>query len=182
MFSKLSSYFQAYDLGSPAKMSYKLFEITLIDIDDNQPKFNQSSYKFDILEGRGIGWEVGRVTAVDPDIDGCVRYYAADDDIYKAIFKVNETTGVIKTLRDFDYETEKQKEFYFEILAKACKKPEQVALARANIQLIDENDNRWALMFRKQLLQDGDFNLLFYSRILVKNLFVVMGNIFFGCG
>ncbi|XP_063713121.1 protocadherin-1-like isoform X2 [Symsagittifera roscoffensis] len=132
---------KAYDLGSPAKMSYKLFEITLIDIDDNQPKFNQSSYKFDILEGRGIGWEVGRVTAVDPDIDGCVRYYAADDDIYKAIFKVNETTGVIKTLRDFDYETEKQKEFYFEILAKACKKPEQVALARANIQLIDENDN-----------------------------------------
>ena len=128
-------------MGSPARMTYKVFEILLIDIDDNEPKFNQSSYTFTVIENCGIGHTVGQVVATDPDTDGCVIYHTSDSDKYKGIFEVGETTGIIRTLKDFDFETEEQKEFYFEVYAASCKKPEQEDLVRANIQLIDDNDN-----------------------------------------
>ncbi|XP_075266400.1 protocadherin-11 X-linked-like isoform X2 [Convolutriloba macropyga] len=139
--SRVNVTVKAYDLGSPARMTYKVFEILLIDIDDNEPKFNQSSYTFTVIENCGIGHTVGQVVATDPDTDGCVIYHTSDSDKYKGIFEVGETTGIIRTLKDFDFETEEQKEFYFEVYAASCKKPEQEDLVRANIQLIDDNDN-----------------------------------------
>ena len=135
--------FQAYDLGKPAKFEFKLFEISIIDIDDNAPKFNQSSYTFKVLEGQGVGKEVGRVEAVDPDVNSCVTYQSSTSEPYSEIFEVDPHTGIISTKKDFDFETEIQKEFYFEVYASSCESPQKLDFVRANIQLIDDNDNRY---------------------------------------
>ena len=129
-------------MGSPAKMEYKQFEITIIDIDDNNPRFLETSYTFKVIEGQGVGYPIGAVEAVDPDEGSCVTYSASEKDIMEAIFKVDPNTGMISTLKDFDFETEQQKEFYLEIYAAACDKPSKLDLVRANIQIIDINDNR----------------------------------------
>ncbi|KPP57989.1 cadherin 9, type 2 (T1-cadherin),-like, partial [Scleropages formosus] len=42
--------------------------ITLLDVNDNPPKFLQSTYQFSIPESKGTGSEIGRIKATDIDI------------------------------------------------------------------------------------------------------------------
>lgn len=70
----------AIDQGSPPLTGSTIFEITLLDTNDEFPKFRQSSYAVRIHENRSesVGLEMTAVGATDPDDDSDLFYSIHD--------------------------------------------------------------------------------------------------------
>lgn len=82
-------------------------EITLIDINDNNPVFDSQFYQCKLPENTPVMSRlVCRVHATDPDQQGKqeIRYYIAGGD-GQALFKINEVSGEIHATTVFDFET-----------------------------------------------------------------------------
>ena len=58
---------KASDMGHPRHTSYTNLTVTLVDVNDNPPRFQQSIYEVDILEGNDPNILVTQVTAIDSD-------------------------------------------------------------------------------------------------------------------
>lgn len=58
----------AKDRGQPSLSSQILFTVTLEDINDNAPVFQQKEYDLWIAENSPIGTIVGTILATDPDV------------------------------------------------------------------------------------------------------------------
>ncbi|XP_069122161.1 protein dachsous-like [Argopecten irradians] len=84
----------ATDHGEPARQSRNtaLLNITVKDLDDNWPSFNQTLFAFRVSNNRAIGDDVGYVRAIDPDfgVNGSATYSVMQDD---SSFTYNETSG-----------------------------------------------------------------------------------------
>ena len=69
---EMSPYFnftvRATDLGSPALSSEVEVSLTLVDINDNSPTFNQTVYQAYVMENQPIGTSLLVVTATDKDV------------------------------------------------------------------------------------------------------------------
>ena len=69
---EMSPYFnftvRATDLGSPALSSEVEVSLTLVDINDNSPAFNQTVYQAYVMENQPIGTSLLVVTATDKDV------------------------------------------------------------------------------------------------------------------
>ena len=57
----------AKDSGSPSKNSTVTVNVKVVDKNDNEPRFNQSSYSFDVSEAAQGNTVVGQVFAEDKD-------------------------------------------------------------------------------------------------------------------
>lgn len=97
---KTSSYsFEVYatdgGLYDPRSESARV-DITVLDVNDNAPVFEQIPYKAEISQDHGIDQYVVRVSAVDKDdgINGQVTYSFAEDNQY---FSIDAESGDIKT-------------------------------------------------------------------------------------
>ncbi|KAJ8280395.1 hypothetical protein GJAV_G00054020 [Gymnothorax javanicus] len=87
-------------------------EVKVLDLNDNKPAFESTSYEATVMEGMPIGTNIIQVRALDPDwgANGQVTYSIApslseDMDQTGSMFTIDSTTGWISTLRDLDYET-----------------------------------------------------------------------------
>lgn len=58
---------RAKDGGSPQRRSVVAVTVAVIDKNDNEPRFNQSAYMFDVSEDAVITTSTGRVLAEDDD-------------------------------------------------------------------------------------------------------------------
>ncbi|KAJ8339991.1 hypothetical protein SKAU_G00346240 [Synaphobranchus kaupii] len=87
-------------------------KITLTDVNDNPPKFPQSTYTMSVSEDKVVGEEVGRLKARDPDLgeNGLVTYRLLEGDGL-GVFEINTDShtreGVIKLKKTVDFETKR---------------------------------------------------------------------------
>ncbi|CAL8264083.1 unnamed protein product [Lota lota] len=100
----------AKDEGSPPLSSVKVVHISIADVNDNPPVFEDQSYSSYIPENNKPGHSLCSVKAHDPDWrqNGTVIYSLLPGEVNGApvssYLSVNGDTGVIQSVRSFDYE------------------------------------------------------------------------------
>ena len=94
-----------HDLGIPSRSATTTIIVNIIDVNDNDPVFDQPSYSASLEENLAIGTVVTRVLATDADlgVDGVISYYL-EDVSGSQNFGINNETGVIYTARYIDRE------------------------------------------------------------------------------
>ncbi|KAF3838394.1 hypothetical protein F7725_010162 [Dissostichus mawsoni] len=101
----------ATDEGSPPLSSSKTVQLSVADINDNPPVFEEQSYSAYVTENNKPGSTLCSVTARDPDWrqNGTVIYSLLPGEVNGApvssYLSVNGDTGVIHAVRSFDYDS-----------------------------------------------------------------------------
>lgn len=76
-----------------------------MDTNDNPPVFNEAAYSFDIPENAPRGYQVGMITATDPDLGANSQLsYTVISDWANDVFSLNTQTGVFTLTAKLDYE------------------------------------------------------------------------------
>uniref|UniRef100_A0A3Q1EDN5 Protocadherin-16 n=1 Tax=Acanthochromis polyacanthus TaxID=80966 RepID=A0A3Q1EDN5_9TELE len=143
---KRSSYtlvIEAFDGGSPRRMGSMTLEVTVTDINDHAPAFNQSRYHAIISESLPQGSSILQVFATDEDEgdNGLVLYEInrrqSDPDRY---FVIDLKSGVITLNRPLDYELKRVHELV--VQARDNASHPEVTNAFVTIHVRDYNDNQ----------------------------------------
>lgn len=134
----------ARDRGKPPLTSTSVISIALTDVNDNAPRFDQTSYDLYIAENSPVGSTVGTIVATDPDEGDNAKiqfriFGGADAKLFDLEVDENQPEVVrIMTRGEFDYEAKNNK-FYIEVQATSGQLSTTVAL---RIHVSDVNDNR----------------------------------------
>ncbi|XP_076861949.1 protocadherin gamma-A4-like isoform X12 [Brachyhypopomus gauderio] len=135
----------ATDEGSPPLSSTKTIQLSVADVNDNPPVFEEQMYSAHVKENNKPGSSVCTVAATDPDWrqNGTVVYSLLPSDINGApvssFVSINGDTGVMHAVRSFDYE--QIKSFKVLVLARDNGSPPLSSNVTVSISLTDENDN-----------------------------------------
>lgn len=96
----------AYDGGSPPRTGQLAISITVIDVNDHAPSFDQEQYNVTISKSISPGVVITRVRAVDPDsgLNGEVVYTVSPVTVfaYGDLFAVANTSGDLTLTRTID--------------------------------------------------------------------------------
>ncbi|XP_072368881.1 protocadherin-10-like isoform X2 [Scyliorhinus torazame] len=136
---------RARDKGSPPLQTIKNIMVTVSDVNDNSPRFTQSSYNVFVMENNLPGASIFTVTASDSDLDhnGDVSYLMLENNIkYPSAsphIMIDLKSGDINTVLSFDYELLK----IFQIIVQAQDggSPSLSSTATVNVIILDQNDN-----------------------------------------
>lgn len=144
---ELCSYYElvieAIDGGIPSLRTHLNVNITIQDVNDNPPIFNQTRYTVSIPENSTIGTSIIRVNATDADIglNGKIEYSInrrqSDRD---EIFKINEKTGIIYVNKLLDFETKDNHELV--IVARDLGVQPLETSVFLTVYITDVNDNK----------------------------------------
>uniref|UniRef100_A0A4W6C9H0 Cadherin domain-containing protein n=1 Tax=Lates calcarifer TaxID=8187 RepID=A0A4W6C9H0_LATCA len=130
----------AVDGGTPQKSGTVNIDITVLDVNDNSPVFNQSVYKATVMENAAKGTYIITVNASDADSgsNGLIYYSISkmQGNIH-SIFEINKTTGVIFLSGEVDYEKAKK----YEIRIEATDQGALTDSSKVVVDVIDVNDN-----------------------------------------
>lgn len=142
-FERARDYFltiRAVDMGIPPLSNLATVNISVIDSNDNQPIFTQSSYTARIREDSAIGDKILQIVANDMDSDenGRVTYAIVRGDRLQQ-FTIEETTGYISVATTLDRESISG--YVLEIVARDHGTPQLSSYALVNIEISDANDN-----------------------------------------
>ncbi|XP_069753841.1 protocadherin-10-like [Narcine bancroftii] len=135
----------AWDLGSPSLSSNRTIQIIISDVNDNTPRFAESSFNIYVTENNTPGTSIFAVTATDLDEDqnSLVSYSFLENFIQEfpvsAYLSINSMNGTIYALRSFDYEATKTFRIYVE--ARDAGVPRLSSTASVNVIVLDQNDN-----------------------------------------
>lgn len=88
----------AVDSGVPQLSSTATIMVSLLNINDNDPEFNQTEYEASVIENAEEGTYVTTVYATDPDVEDVVTYDIEPSEYSKA-FTINRL-GQIKVSKD----------------------------------------------------------------------------------
>lgn len=134
---------EALDGGSPPLRGQMTVNITIQDVNDNQPIFNQSRYFAVIPENATIGTSVLQVYATDTDAgdNGMIEYSInrrqSDKD---QMFKIDSHTGVITVHKTLDFELKELHELV--VVAKDNGVQPLETTTFVSIRVTDVNDNQ----------------------------------------
>uniref|UniRef100_A0A4W4FL57 FAT atypical cadherin 3a n=1 Tax=Electrophorus electricus TaxID=8005 RepID=A0A4W4FL57_ELEEL len=130
-------------------MSVVDLEVKVLDVNDNNPSFETSSYTAMVMEGLPVGTRVIQVHAVDPDwgSNGQVIYMLGltlnqkdQTSTTAAMFAIDSKTGWISTLGDLDHET--CPSYTFSVIASDLGKTVSLSsTASVTVAIADVNDN-----------------------------------------
>lgn len=97
----------AMDNGSPPLSDTTNVEIEISDVNDNPPSFDPSSYVSAVSEDALVGTSVLQIFATDKDLglNGQIRYSFSGGDNGDGAFRVDPTSGIIRTNRMLDRES-----------------------------------------------------------------------------
>ncbi|XP_028398312.1 protocadherin Fat 4-like [Dendronephthya gigantea] len=129
----------AKDKGSPSRNATVTVNVDVLDKNDNEPKFNQSSYSFDVSEDAQANTKVGQVFAEDDDagINGEVVFsITAGND---TAFSINSGTGVIILKSNLDRESIAS--YKLTVTAADRGTPSRSSSREVTITVTDVNDN-----------------------------------------
>ncbi|XP_073685640.1 protocadherin gamma-C5-like isoform X37 [Garra rufa] len=133
----------ALDGGDPVKSGTIMIQVIVQDINDNEPKFEQSQYKASVQESTPFGSSVLSIKATDLDegLNGEIQYFfgARTPDNVRKSFNINAESGEITVVGKLDYELTKL--YTFDVCAKDKGSPEQEGHSSVRLHIIDENDN-----------------------------------------
>nr|XP_031838717.1 fat-like cadherin-related tumor suppressor homolog isoform X2 [Nomia melanderi] len=141
-----SEYFlniSVYDLGKPQKSSSRMLPVTILDVNDNAPKFEKSLASFRISETALNGTNVWRANATDADLGENARVtYSLVTETND--FRVDPVTGVLSVFGRLD--RERQELYELRIRAqdnggKGTDMPPLYSDALVRVTVDDVNDN-----------------------------------------
>ncbi|XP_030595512.1 cadherin-23-like [Archocentrus centrarchus] len=141
----------ATDEGSPPLSSSKTVQLSVADINDNPPVFEEQSYSAYVSENNKPGSTLCSVTARDPDWrqNGTVIYSLIPGEVNGApvssYLSVNGDTGVIHAVRSFDYE--QFKSFKVHVMARDNGSPPLSSNVTVSVFISDVNDNSPQILY-----------------------------------
>ncbi|XP_044060644.1 protocadherin gamma-A4-like isoform X21 [Siniperca chuatsi] len=141
----------ATDEGSPPLSSSKTVELSVADINDNPPVFEEQSYSAYVAENNKPGSTLSSVTARDPDWrqNGTVIYSLLAGEVNGApvssYLSVNGDTGVIHAVRSFDYE--QLRSFKVHVMARDNGSPPLTSNVTVSVFISDVNDNSPQILY-----------------------------------
>lgn len=98
----------AQDLGFKSKSALAMLTVTLTDINDNEPVFNQTEYHAYLPENSPAPSFVHRAIATDKDSPkNAIIHYSIIDGSGKDLFDIDPITGVVTSKVSFDFEVDK---------------------------------------------------------------------------
>ncbi|XP_046555887.1 protocadherin alpha-4-like [Haliotis rubra] len=129
----------ARDRGNPPRNATATLMITVDDVNDVEPSFQSSLYKFKVMENRAPGTEIDKVHALDLDtgVNGEV-VYSIDDNSDDPPIEILPG-GQLRTTRRLDREM--VKEFRVKVWAKDKGVPVLSSSTTVVVEVGDENDN-----------------------------------------
>ncbi|XP_073677261.1 protocadherin gamma-A11-like [Garra rufa] len=139
------------DEGSPPLSSTKNIHLTVADVNDNPPVFQEQNYRAHVQENNKPGSSICSVSAADPDWrqNGTVVYSLLSSDVsgslVSSFLSINGDTGVIHAVRSFDYE--QLKSFKVLVLARDNGSPPLSSNVTVNVFITDENDNSPQILY-----------------------------------
>ena len=136
-------YIMAYDGANPPKTGSIAVDISVIDANDNDPKFENGTYEVNVMENLPVGTTILRVRARDPDAgnNGRIVYQFSrhTQQEYGKMFGINSETGEIYVRGTLDYES---RYIYLLSLIAHDKGPDSLpSHATAIVRVQDVNDN-----------------------------------------
>ncbi|XP_029505855.1 protocadherin gamma-A11-like [Oncorhynchus nerka] len=141
----------ATDEGSPPLSSSKSVQLSVADVNDNPPVFEEQSYKAHVTENNKPGNSVCSVTARDPDWrqNGTVIYSLLPGEVngvpVSSFLSVNGETGVIHAVRSFDYE--QFRSFKVHVVARDNGSPPLSSNVAVSVFITDVNDNSPQILY-----------------------------------
>uniref|UniRef100_A0A8C2JVZ5 Protocadherin Fat 4 n=1 Tax=Cyprinus carpio TaxID=7962 RepID=A0A8C2JVZ5_CYPCA len=135
---------QVEDKGEPKKFGYLQVNVTIQDINDNPPAFDQDHYQTSVFEDAAIGSSVLQITAADLDegANADITYFLDEG----TPFQIDPKAGTVIIKEGLDYET--RKEYSLTIHAVDNGVPSLSGRSEATIKLLDVNDNDPVVKFR----------------------------------
>ncbi|EGW13683.1 Protocadherin-16 [Cricetulus griseus] len=134
---------EAYDGGSPPRRAQALLDVTLLDINDHAPAFNQSRYHAVVSESLAPGSPVLQVFASDADAgaNGAVTYEInrrqSEGD---GPFSIDSHTGLLRLERPLDFEQRRVHELV--VQARDGGAHPELGSAFVTVHVRDANDNQ----------------------------------------
>jgi protocadherin-16/23 len=141
--SEYSLVIEALDGGNPPLRGLMTVNITIQDVNDNQPVFNQSRYFATVPENATVGTSVLQVFATDTDagengeIEYSINRRQSDRD---GMFRIDPMTGLIAVNKPLDFETKEVHELV--VVAKDHGAQPLETTAFVSIRVTDVNDNQ----------------------------------------
>ncbi|XP_067374414.1 protocadherin gamma-A11-like isoform X41 [Channa argus] len=135
----------ATDEGSPPLSSSKTVQLSVADINDNPPMFEEQSYSAYVTENNKAGSTLCSVNARDPDWrqNGTVIYSLLPGEVNgspaSSYLSVNGDTGVVHAVRSFDYE--QFRSFKIHVMARDNGSPPLSSNVTVSVFISDVNDN-----------------------------------------
>ncbi|XP_015176207.1 PREDICTED: protein dachsous [Polistes dominula] len=128
----------ATDNGSPAATASASVLVSVLDDNDNEPRFEKDFYAFDLLENLPSDTIVGSVSATDSDLgkNALLRYAIVQAN---SSFSVDPDTGEITTREPLDRERKGSHELVLE--ARDQGTPSRAARVSLKVTVLDVNDN-----------------------------------------
>ncbi|KAF7650170.1 hypothetical protein LDENG_00130220 [Lucifuga dentata] len=141
----------ATDEGSPPLSSSKLVQLSVADINDNPPVFEEQSYSTYVTENNKPGFTLCSVSAQDPDWrqNGTVIYSVLPGEVNGAsvssYLSINGETGAIHAVRSFDYE--QFRSFKVHVMARDNGSPPLSTNVTVSVYVTDVNDNSPQILY-----------------------------------
>ncbi|XP_061135215.1 protocadherin beta-16-like isoform X24 [Syngnathus typhle] len=141
----------ATDEGSPPLSSSKSIHLSVGDINDNPPVFEEQSYSAYVSENNKVGSPLCSVSAQDPDWrqNGTVIYSLLPAEVNGApvssYVSVNGDTGAIHAIRSFDYEHLRSFQVY--VMARDNGSPPLSSNVSVSVFIWDVNDNSPQILY-----------------------------------
>ncbi|XP_063060291.1 protocadherin gamma-A12-like [Engraulis encrasicolus] len=141
----------ATDEGSPPLSSSKTIHLSVSDVNDNPPVFEEQSYSAYVSENNKPGSSVCSVSARDPDWrqNGTVFYSLLLSEVngvaLSSYLSINGDTGVIHAVRAFDYE--QFRSFKVQVVARDNGSPPLSSNVTVSVFITDENDNSPQILY-----------------------------------
>ncbi|XP_036379466.1 protocadherin gamma-C5-like isoform X2 [Megalops cyprinoides] len=147
---------RATDAGSPSLSSRKIMTVSILDVNDNPPRFSQPSYTVYLKENSAPGTKLCSVFASDPDLgeNAKISYSILDSKVQdmsvSSYVYINSDNGSIYSMHSFDYE--KLKVFQIQVQAKDHGSPSLSSNATVHVFILDQNDNAPAVIYPSAIM------------------------------
>uniref|UniRef100_A0A8C4ZUU0 Cadherin domain-containing protein n=1 Tax=Gadus morhua TaxID=8049 RepID=A0A8C4ZUU0_GADMO len=141
----------ATDEGSPPLTSVKVVHISIADVNDNPPVFEEQTYSSYVPEKNKPGHSLCSVKAHDPDWrqNGTVIYSLLPGEVNGApvssYLSVNGDTGLVQSVRSFDYE--QFRSFKVHVMARDNGSPPLSSNVTVSVFITDLNDNTPQILY-----------------------------------
>uniref|UniRef100_G3U8J6 Protocadherin alpha subfamily C, 2 n=1 Tax=Loxodonta africana TaxID=9785 RepID=G3U8J6_LOXAF len=134
----------ATDGGKPELTGTVQLLIEVLDVNDNEPSFDQSVYKVQLLENIANGTLVIKLNASDADEGSNSEIvYSLSSDVPSTIqskFKIDPSSGDVRIKGQLDYE--EMKSYEIQVVAADKGTPSMSGHCKISVKLVDINDNR----------------------------------------
>uniref|UniRef100_T1ING0 Cadherin domain-containing protein n=1 Tax=Strigamia maritima TaxID=126957 RepID=T1ING0_STRMM len=133
----------AYDGGNPKLKGSMTVNVTIVDVNDNQPIFNQSRYFASVPENVTVGTNVVQLFASDMDEgdNGRVSYYInRRQSDRERFFEIDRNSGIVSVNKGLDFETKDVYELV--VVARDGGAQPLETTTFVTLRVLDVNDNR----------------------------------------